>query len=276
MTKYIAILAILAASCATTISPDNEASSLEAIKANIQLPNGTTITQVSYSLTCAPTPVPTEEATGTWPVVLDQAGQAKANGTIGGLDPNDTCTLVISAQDSWGEANNIQNCRGEADGLQVEGGVQINLVCIDKNVIGPTSGNITADVTVVQGTPYQCSSIGWYTSSGNFESTGYVFSLNMGVTVPTSSQVITWSSSDPSALWYQPLTYSYTSTFTMTGNSETDPATHASPSALNLICNNQGSFTVTLTVQDTTPGIIINGQPGTCPASTDTFPITCY
>jgi hypothetical protein len=276
--KYKATLALLLVSCAgTSTKPADEP--LGTVKANIQLPSGTSITQVAYTLACTPTPVPTQEATGTWTVITDSTGLAKADGSLGGLDPNDTCTLVLSAQDSWGLDNSIQNCSGEADGVQVGSALQMNLVCVDSNAIGPDSGGITADVTVTttQGTPYQCSGIGWYTSAESDTSSGYLFSLNMGVTVPTSPQTVTWSSSDANATWYEtPPINEWTNTFTLTGNPTTDPATSANPSALNMPCNAQGNFTVTLTVQDTTTGLLFNGQPGTCPADTNTFPITCY
>jgi len=257
----------------------SEQSGLGEVKASIQIASGVDITQIAYTLACTPTPVPSQVATGVWQVNSDINGRAKVNGSIGGLDPNDTCTLVLSAQDSWGQANgNIQNCRGEADGLQVDGAVvQMNVVCTDNNVAGPNSGNVTANITVSQGAPYQCSGIAWYTSSEAWSPIQYVgdtFSLNMGVTVPTSPQTVTWSSNHLGAYWYQGATY--TNVFTLTGNPATDPATSGNPAAQVMYCYASGNFTITLTVQDLTPGLLINGQPGLCPAYSNTFPITCY
>jgi hypothetical protein len=284
--KYIAVLALVLASCAaaSTKSDDGE-SGLGIIKANIQLPNGNTITQVSYSLDCSPTPVPTTEATGTWPVVADSDGQAIVNATIGGLDPNDTCNLVLSAQDSYGLDNgNVQNCTGEADGVQVGVGMLgISLFCNDNgNVVsGPLStGNLTTNITVTtaQNSQYQCSGIGWYTSTQYYVSGyGYGYYLNMGVSIPTSPQTVTWSSDNSNATWYEPYLNVWSSTFTLIGNPETDPVTSANTlSALGMSCNTQGTFNITLTVQDTTPGFLLNGQPWSCPPATDTFQVNCY
>ena len=281
MKNSISILALLAASCAVaSTKPGDESSGLVTVKANIELPNGNTITQLAYTLSCTPTPVPTQEATGVWPVITDSNGQAVANGTIGGLDPNDTCTLVLSAQDSYGLANgNIQNCAGEADGVQVGAGILgVSLVCNDSvNVAGPDStGNLTVTVTA-QGSEYRCSGIKWYTSAQYDSPDQFSFYLNMAVSVPTSPQTVTWSSDDPSVTWYNHTTNEWTPVITLSGDPLTDPITAGTdlPGIL-MACNAQGSFNVTLTVQDTTAGLMVDGQPWTCPAATDTFQVNCY
>jgi hypothetical protein len=282
ISKWITILALFAISCGAAHSVTEESSenqSLGEVKANIQIAAGIDITQITYTLACTPTPVPSQIATGTWQVTAGYNGTAKVNGSIGGLDPNDTCTLILTAQDSWGLANgNIQNCRGEADGVQVNGApIQMNLVCTDNSVTGPNSGNITASITVLQGAPYQCSGIAWYSSAestSTVQFAGSAFALNMGVTVPTSPQTVTWSSSDGAAGWFQSGSIS-SRVFNLTGNPETDPAL-SGPSAQAMLCYTSGYFTITLTVQDLTPGLLINGQPGLCPAYSNTFPITCY
>jgi len=283
ISKLVAILALLAISCGATHSESegtSENQSLGEVRASIQLSPGITITQISYALSCTPIPVPSQVATGVWQVTADSTGQAKVDGSIGGLDPSDTCTLVLTAQDSWGAANgNIQNCRVKADGLPVGGGkVQVNLVCTDNDVVGSNSGNITAAVTVTQGAPYQCSRVAWYSSSEYMSPIQYVgdaFALDMAVTVPTSPQTVTWTSNDGAAYWYQGAIYS--NVFTLTGNPATDPATSGNPGspAQVMYCYTSGNFTLTLTVQDTTPGLLINGQPGFCPAFSNTFQITC-
>jgi hypothetical protein len=284
LSKLMTVFALLVISCAT-VQPGNEASSSESsglgeVKASIQIASGVDITQIAYTLACTPTPVPSQVATGTWQVEANFNGVAKVNGSIGGLDPNDTCTLVLSAQDSWGLANgNIQNCRGEADSIPVGGStVQMNLVCTDNSVAGPNSGNVTANITVQQGAPYQCSRIAWYSSAESHSPTQYVgstFALNMAVTVPTSPQTVTWTSTDGAAYFYQGATYA--NVFTLTGDQATDPITSSgSPAAQVMLCYTSGDFAITLTVQDLTPGLLINGQPGLCPAYSNTFAITCY
>ena len=283
LSKFITFFALLILSC-SAVQPGTEPSSSESgslgeVKANILIAAGVDITQITYNLACTPTPVPAQVATGTWQVTAGFGGTAKVNGSIGGLDPSDTCTLILTAQDSWGLANgNIQNCRGEADGVLVNGAaVQMNLVCTDNSVAGSNSGNITANITVLQGAPYQCSGIAWYSSAESTSTmvyAGSAFALNMGVTVPTSPQTVTWSSSDGAAAWYQSGSIS-ARVFNLTGNPEIDPAL-SGPSAQAMYCYTSGYFTITLTVQDLTPGLLINGQPGLCPAYSNTFPITCY
>jgi hypothetical protein len=283
LSKFIAFFALLVFSC-SSVQPGDESSSessaLGEVKASVLIAPGVDITQITYTLACTPTPVPSQVATGTWQVTLDGSnGKAKVNGAIGGLDPNNICSLILSAQDSWGLANgNIQNCRGEADELLVNGAVvQMNMVCTDNNVAGPNSGSITANITVSQGTPYQCSGIAWYSSAESTSTmiyAGSAFALNMGVTVPTSPQTVTWSSSDGAAAWYQSGSIS-ARVFNLTGNPETDPAL-SGPSAQAMYCYTSGYFTITLTVQDLTPGLLINGQPSLCPAYSNTFPIICY
>lgn len=281
LSKFVMFFALFVFSCSSV--PGSEGSSAEGslgkVKANIQLAPGVSITQVTYTLACTPTPVPSSIATGTWQVLTDVNGVPKVDGSIGGIDLSDTCTLVLSAQDSWGlDHGNIQNCRGEADGLPVDGtAIQMNLVCTDNNVAGPNSGNVTADITVLQGAPYQCSGIAWYSSDEYLSSIQYVgdvFNLNMAVTVPTSPQTVTWSSTNGGAYWYQGPTY--TNVFTLTGNPATDPATFITGGAAQVMyCYTHGTFTITLTVQDLTPGLLINGQPGLCPAYSNTFQAIC-
>jgi hypothetical protein len=280
MIKYLVILVLLVISCAEAQIKTGEHSNLGSVKTSIQLPNDNTIAQVSYILTCKSS-IETQEDVGTWPVITDSTGQAKADGTIGGLDTDGVCTLSLSAQDSWGLTNgNIQNCSGSADGLQVGGSaVQINLICVD-SVSSPKSGSITADVTVttVQGTSYQCSGISRYIST-EYSAPGYVYGLylNMWVSVPSAPQIVTWSSNNPSATWYNNVTNELNPTITLSGNPETDPLTVANdPSLMIMTCNAQGTFNVTLTVQDTTTGLTVNSQPWTCPPDTSTFPVNCY
>jgi len=282
LSKLVTFFALLVVSCTAvqsgTEDSSSEQSGLGEVRASIQIASGVDITQIAYTLSCTPIPVPSQVATGVWQVNSDINGRAKVNGSIGGLDPNDTCTLVLLAQDSWGLAHgNIQNCRGEADGLPVSGGaVQMNLTCTDNSVAGPNSGNLTADITVSQGAPYQCSGIAWYSSVEAYSPVQYVgdtFALNMGVTAPTSPQTVTWTSSNGGAYWYQGSLYA--NVFTLTGNQATDPATAGNPAQI-MLCYTSGQFTITLTVQDLTQGLLINGQPGLCPAYSNTFPITCY
>jgi hypothetical protein len=278
ISKWLTVLALFVISCGATHEGSSENQSLGEVKANILIAAGVDISQITYTLACTPTPVPSQVATGTWQVAVDANGRAKVNGSIGGLDPSSTCTLVLSGQDTWGLNNgNIQNCRGEADGVQpASGAIQMNMVCTDNNVVGPNSGSITADITVRQGTPYQCSGIAWYRSSEYMSPIQYVgdaFALDMAVTVPTSPQTVTWTSNDGAAYWYQGSIYS--NVFTLTGNPATDPATSGNPAQV-MYCYTSGQFTITLTVQDLTPGLLINGQPGLCPAFSNTFQIGCY
>jgi hypothetical protein len=279
--KFVTFFALLVASCAT-IQPGTDGSSESGspgeVRASILIAPGVDISQITYTIACTPTPAPSQVATGTWPVT-GVYSTAKVNGSIGGLDPNSTCTVVLSAQDTWGlEHGNIQNCRGEADGVQPNGGVlQMNLTCTDNNVVGTNAGNITADITVRQGSPYQCSGISWYSSAESTSTVpgaGSAFTLNMGVTVPTSPQTVTWTSSDGVAVWYQNGAVSANS-FNLTGNPATDPPTSGN-SVQAMYCYASGFFTITLTVQDLTTGLLINGQPSLCPAYSNTFPIICY
>ena len=144
LSKFMLVLSLLVASCASVPETEGLTSegSLGKVKANIQIAPGVNISQVTYTLSCTPTPVPSQVATGTWQVITDANGVAKVDGSIGGIDPNDTCTLLLSSQDSWGVAHgNIQNCIGSADGISVGGtAIQMNLVCTDNVVAGPNSG----------------------------------------------------------------------------------------------------------------------------------------
>ena len=282
LSKLITFFALLVFSC-SAVQPGTEGSSESGspgeVRASILIAPGVDISQINYTISCTPTPVPSQVATGTWPVTMDMNGRAKVNGTIGGIDPNDTCTIVFTAQDTWGlDHGNIQNCRGEADGVQPTGtAIQLNMTCTDNSVAGPNAGSITADITIRQGVPYQCSGIAWYSSAESTSTAQYagsMFTLNMGVSVPTSPQTVTWTSSDGAAAWYQSGSVSAHS-FNLTGNPATDPPT-SGPSAQVMLCYTSGLFTITLTVQDLTPGLLINGQPGLCPAYSNTFQAGCY
>jgi hypothetical protein len=237
-------LALVAISGCSTSGDKSSDQGTGQIKMNIDLGAGDTLSSVNWTLTCSPTAAPL--GSGAFSV----GNSNTVSGVIGGVPVGDTCTLVLSGSDSKNPAGNPPNCNVTVSNISAGSVGTASMVCQDPGSVLPAGAisNIgtSVSVTTATGASHQCAGIAWYTVNPAEVNVGSSIALFDATTTTTdgASAASSWSFSDGTA-------------------------TAAGVSA-SYTCTTPGTVHVTLSVQDNFTGVS-----GTCPASTNTFDVTC-
>ena len=242
----LALVAMTGCNTSSDQSTDQGSGKIQ-MNVNAQLPDGSTIDSVSYTLTCNTAGT----KTGTWDV---NSSTKHASGSIGGLPLTDSCSISIKGTSSWGTANGApNNCSVSAAALtpsNVAAGTlaTLNMTCNDGSspVSATKSGHIEGVVTITATqTAYQCAGIGSDSAAPVEVVLGSSSALTSASSISTATVSTAW-----------------------TADGSTTPfATTASAS---YTCTTLGMHTVTLSIADQKAGV----QPA-CPAATDTIDISC-